>query len=115
MAVITPVSATISGTNPGGIAASAGGDLITNTKGNAVARVTNGGGASINVTLGVTGTPTREEGQGFPAIPLQPQVVPVPAGQARYIQLYPAFNNGSAQVPLTYSAVTSVTVEALQP
>jgi len=116
MAVITPVSPSVAGTNPAAVSAAAGGDTIPNPRGNAIVRVQNGGGASINVTVAVGPNPTRPADGSFPAMTLANQVVAVPAGAARLIgPIPPAFNDGNGSVQLTYSAVTSVTVEAVQP
>ncbi|QQS08687.1 MAG: hypothetical protein IPK69_11960 [Phycisphaerales bacterium] len=101
------------GTNPAGISANAGGDTIKNTSGNSFLRVTNGSGASIDVTL-AAGVNKNRPGDGvFPPMVLEDQVVAIPAGQSRIIgPIPPAFNDGSSNVLVSYSSVTSVTVEA---
>lgn len=116
MADITPVVPALAGTNPSGVAASGGGDAVLNPRGNVLIRVNNGGGSSINVTLAVGPNPTRPGDGTFPAMTLANQVVAVPNGQSRIIgPVPPAFNDGAGKVQVTYSAVTSVTVEAYQP
>lgn len=115
MAAITPVKPTIAGVANGSVAASAGGDTVTNPSGNVLVRVTNGSGASINLTIAAGANPTRPADGAFPAMTLGNQVVAVPAGATRIVgPIPPAFNDGNGNVALTYSAVTSVTVEALQ-
>jgi hypothetical protein len=116
MADITPVAPTMAGANPSGVSASGGGDAVLNPRGNVIIRVTNGGGSSITVTLAVGPNPTRPSDGTFPAMTLANNVVTVPNGQSRIIgPVPPAFNDGNGKVQLTYSAVTSVTVEAYQP
>lgn len=112
---ITPVSPSISGVNPAPAAATAG-DAIINQRGNALLRVNNGGGASINVTLAAGSNPVRPADGNFPAMTLTNQVVAVPAGASRLIgPIPPSFNDGNGKVQLAYSATASVTVEAYQP
>lgn len=115
MADITPVRAHIDGTNPAPVAASAGGDSILNPRGNAVIRVANGGGSSINVTLAATITSRPGDGT-FPPQAVGNKVVAVPAGATRLIgPIPPAFNDGNNRVQVTYSGVTTVTIEAYEP
>lgn len=116
MADITPVSANLAGIAPGSVSASSGGDAVLNPRGNAIVRVTNGGGSSINVTLAPGANAVRSGDGVFPAMTLGNQVVAVPAGASRLIgPIPPAFNDGNGKVQMSYSAVTSVTVEAIQP
>lgn len=116
MATVNPVAPAVTGVNPSGVAAESGGDAIPNPRGNVLIRVNNGGGGSINVTLAVGPNPTRPADGTFPAMTLTNQVIAVPAGQSRIIgPVPPAFNDGTGKVQVSYSSVTSVTVEAYQP
>lgn len=116
MADITPVRPVLAGVNPAGVAASGGGDAIVNPKGNSIIRVNNGGGGSINVTVAVGANNVRQADGTFPAVTYANVVVAVPAGAARIIgPLPPCYNDGNNKVQLTYSGVTSVTVEAYDP
>ncbi|MCZ7633434.1 MAG: hypothetical protein M5U20_08125 [Phycisphaerales bacterium] len=114
MADLTPVRPSIDGVNPGAVAASSGGDAIVNPRGKAILRVNNGGGSSINVTLAAQITSRPGDGT-FPPQTVANKVVAVPAGASRVIgPIPPAFNDGNGKAQVTYSAVTSVTVEALE-
>ena len=114
MAVITPVTASMAGVNPAPAAASGGGDSVNNARGNTFLRVNNGGGGSINVTIAAQ-IATRPADGTFPAMTLANNVVAVPAGQQRIIgPIPPAFNDSGGNAQITYSGVTSVTVDALQ-
>lgn len=111
MADIALVDLSISGATPVAAAASAGGDAVPNTRGTSFVRVINGGGGSINVTAAAQLTSRGADSQ-FPAQTVANVVVAVPAGAARVIGPFPsAYNDGNAKVQLTYSGVTSVTVE----
>lgn len=70
--------------------------------------VVNGGGASITVTIAV---PYTVDGSA-----VTPPTVTVPAGARRLIGKLDTtiYNNGSNQVNVTYSGVTSVTVGAFR-
>jgi hypothetical protein len=115
MAAITVLNPSITGTLAAPVAAAAGGDTVANPRGNVYVRVINGGGSSINVTVKAQVT-ARPADNTFPAGTLADQVVPVLNGTSRVIgPIPPAFVDGSGNVQLTYSAVTSVTVEAWNP
>jgi hypothetical protein len=109
MATLSFVQAAIAGANPGFAAASAGGDKVPpNDRGALIVR--NGSGASINVTVAVPGN-TRF-GLANPDV-----VVAVPAGADRVIGPFPSELADTATdnlVAITYSAVTTVTVAAVQ-
>lgn len=103
----------VTGVAPTATAASAGGDTVANYRGKTFLRVINGGGSSINVTLVPTQTARPGDSQ-FPAATQGNIVVAVPNGTARLIGPIPtAFNDANGNVPIAYSAVTSVTVEAI--
>lgn len=113
MAVLTKVVPTLAGTATTPAAAAAGGDSFTNPRGNSLLRVINGGGGSINVTIAAQVTARPADGS-FPAMTLANQVVAVAAGATRLIgPIPPAFNDGNGSVQVTYSGVTTVTVEAV--
>ena len=115
MATLTPVSPVIGGVLLGATAAAAGGDQFANPRGSALFYVKIGSGGSINVSL--TALATNRPAQGpFPAMTVGNNVVAVAAGAERLIGPIPsAFNDGSGNVQVTYSAATSVTVSAIQP
>lgn len=112
MAAITKVSPSLSGTAVTGAAASAGGDTVANPRGNTIIRITNGGGSTITATLAAQVT-TRPADGTFPAQTVSNAAVSIAAGVTRLIgPVPPAYNDGNGLIQLTYSAVTSVTVEA---
>jgi hypothetical protein len=116
MPAITPSRPVLSGVAPTSAAAGAGGDTVANPRGNTILRVNNGGGASINVTIAAGANPSRPADGTFPAMTLGNQVVAVPAGAVRLIGPVPsAYNDAAGNINLSYSAVTSVTVEAIHP
>lgn len=107
MATITVVTASPNGAALSMVSAAAGGDAFNNN-GKTLYRVTNGGGSSINVTI----TPVNTTPQGYTISPI---VVAVANGTTKDLGPYDpsVFNNSAGQVPVAYSAVTSVTVGAL--
>lgn len=107
MATLTPVQAALVGANPGFVAATSGGDVVAPGD-HTIVLVNNGSGSSINVTVDVPGN--TQFGQAQPDV-----VVAVPAGTIRAIGPFPAglANPSDQQVHLTYSAVTTVTVAAV--
>lgn len=114
MADLTVVTPAMSGVNPAPVSCSAGGDAVPNPRGRAVVRVANGSGGSINVTFAAVLTNRPADGQ-FPAMTLGNGVIAIPAGAARLIGPIPtAFNDGNGKVQITYSAVTSMTIEATE-
>lgn len=115
MAALTKVSPTLAGTATTPASAAAGGDSVANPRGNTILRVTNGSGGSINVTLAAQVTARAADGT-FPAMTLSNNVVAVAAGATKLIgPIPPAFNDGNGAVQITYSAVTSLTIEAIDP
>ena len=97
--VITPVSAA-----GGGDAMSCGSGMML--------EVVNGGGSSINVTLNVPSSRTWE-----PNVAITSPVIAVAAGATKWIGPVdaPTFQDPTtALCSITYSAVTSVTVAAVQ-
>ena len=116
MATLTKVTPTLAGTATTPASAAAGGDQVANPRGNTTLRVVNGGGSSINVTLAAGANPTRASDGNFPAMTLAANVVAVAAGASKLIGPIPtAFNDSGGNVQIAYSAVTSVTVEAIDP
>ena len=101
MALLTSVAPTFAGAAFTPVAASAGGDTFLNN-GKSLFYVNNGGGSSINVTPG--------------GLSLAAVVVAVANATAKIIGPFDPslFNNASGQVSITYSAVTTVTVAAVQ-
>lgn len=108
MATLPYVQVGIAGTNPGLVAAAAGGDKVAPNERGAL-HVRNGSGASINVTVVVPGN--TKYGQANPDV-----VVAVPAGADRLIGPFPSdlADPADGLVAITYSAVTTVTVAAVQ-
>lgn len=114
MGVITPVNPSIGGIQSDGTAVSST-DSVANPKGNVMLRVSNASGASINVTLAPGANPTRPADGTFPVMTLQAKVIAVAAGHAMIIgPIPPAYNDSGGNVQVSYSATTSVTVEAIQ-
>jgi hypothetical protein len=112
MATLTKTVPVLAGVVPTAAAASAGGDQVANPKGKTYLRVINGGGSSINVTVAAQST-TRPSDGTFPSMTLSSQVVAVANGTTKVIgPIPPAFVDGNGNTQITYSAVTSVTVEA---
>lgn len=109
MATIPYQQAAIAGANPTFVAASVGGDKVAPNDRGAL-HVRNSSGASINVTVAVPGN-TRF-GPAAPDV-----VIAVPAAADRLIGPFPfelADQATDNLVAITYSAVTTVTVAAIQ-
>lgn len=108
MAILATIRPTFSGVTLATAAAAAGGDQIVNPNGNVILYVKNAGGSSINVTIDAAAT------QG--GLSLVDPVVAVAAGAERLIGPFDPrlFNDSSGYVSVAYSAVTSVTVAAIQ-
>jgi hypothetical protein len=111
-----PSGATLTGTLASGVAvaAAAGGDSIVLGGNTVMIRVINGGGGSINVTLNSVQVPSFAG--GAQAADVDP-VMAVAAGATRVIRIpdedFPRFaNTTTGMLDLTYSGVTSVTIEA---
>lgn len=103
-------------TEEGGVtfsAADAGGDVFPNN-GKMLFVVHNGGGGSITVTATAQSTATSTPDYG--PLTKANAVTTIAAGATDVIGPFPqtAFNNASSQVAISYSAVTSVTVAAIQ-
>lgn len=113
MATITPSKPTTAGTVITAASASAGGDAIVNPRGTAWLRINNGSGGSITVTMTAQQTARPSDGT-FPAQTLADQAIAIGAGTTRLIQCLPAFVDGSGLTRLTYSGVSSLTVEAYE-
>lgn len=107
MAVLTVQDMTLAGLDVVLVAADVAGDLFAND-GRTFFLVDNADASPINVTI----NSVEECSQGFD----HDIVVAVPNGESRYIGPFNTkrFNNATAQVSVTYSAVTSVTVAAVQ-
>lgn len=108
MATLSYSQIAIAGTLKATTAASAGGDKVApNDRG--FLEVANGGGSSITVTIAVPGN--TKYGQAAPDV-----AVAVANGTTRRIGPFPAdlADPSDGLVAITYSGVTSVTVEALQ-
>ena len=89
--------------------AAGGGDVFPND-GRTFIKCVNGSGGAITVTATAVDTTTNK--QGFGTLTRSNIAVAVAAGTERVIGPFAeAFNNASGQVALTYSAVTSFTVE----
>lgn len=113
MADITPVKPVLTGVVPGAVAAAGGGDAIVAPRGNVVVQVTNGGGGSINVTIAKQQA-TRPADATFPAMTVSDFVVAVAAGASKYIgPIPPSHVDAAGKVQVTYSGVTSVTINAI--
>lgn len=95
------------------VAADAGGDVFANT-GKMYLLVHNGDASGITVTATAQNTSTSTADYG--PLTKANAVTSVGAGATELIGPFPqtAFNNGSDQVAIGYSAVTSVTVAAIQ-
>lgn len=108
MAVLATVKPTINGVLLAAVAAAAGGDQIVKPNGNVILYVKNGGASAINVTVDAA---ALQGGLSF----VDP-VIAVAAGAERLIgPLDPRFfNDATGLVSITYSAVTTVTVAAVQ-
>lgn len=104
MALLTTQSISKTGVVPTFVAATGGGDTVT--PGADFLVVKNGGGSPITVTITPVGTTSY--GVALPAASIS-----VTNGTEKWINLNdPNFINASSVIPITYSAVTSVTVGA---
>lgn len=110
MAAIAPVTAVPGGATVTPASAAGGGDTFVNN-GKTLFRVTNGGGSSVTVTF------TAQNNYTMDGITLSSTniAVAVAAGATKVCGPFPPqiFNNSSGIVTVSYSAATSVTVEAL--
>ena len=108
MATITPQSKTSISKSFALAAANGGGDVVTNTDGGVVVMVQNGDASSKTITVKSYAVAIPE---GTAKTDL---AVVIAAGETALIGPLSAaaWNNGSKQVELTYSAVTSVKVAA---
>lgn len=111
MALLTPQPVTATGLNPTYVSAAGGGDTVKPGD-NTFLHVKNGGGSSINVTIVQAGVCSYGG-----STPTHDRVVAVPASGERMIPTGPAVRYASQSTGLasiTYSAVTSVTIAAVQ-
>ena len=108
--VVKPSTLGMAGTAVAPAAASAGGDTLSNPRGGCYLKVNNGGGGSINVTIAAGANPTRPADGQFHV------VVAVANGTNKIIGPIPScYNDSGGLVQISYSGVTSVTVEAYDP
>lgn len=107
MATLAVQNISISGLEATKTACAGGGDVFPND-GNTMIIIENGSGGDITVTA-----TTSKSIQG---LAVADAAVVVTAGEERAIGLFdPAlFNNSSGQVALTYSGVTSLTVQVIR-
>lgn len=107
MAALTVAQVLPSGVVTALVAAAGGGDSFPNT-GDQWLDVNNGSGGSITVTIA---TPGKYQGQT-----ITPIATAIPAGQRwRFGPFDPAiFNDANGNVQLTYSGVTSLTVQPVR-
>lgn len=107
MAVLAVQKVSKTGLAPAFAAAAAGGDEFSNG-GRTYLHVKNGSAASVDVTA----DSKKQCDQGYD----HDVVVAVPAGQERLIGPFDPtrFNNSSGRVNVSYSAVASVTVAAVE-
>lgn len=114
--VVKPSTLGMAGTAVAPAAASAGGDTLSNPRGGCYLKVNNGGGGSINVTIAAGANPTRPADGQFPAMTVGANVVAVANGTNKIIGPIPScYNDSGGLVQISYSGVTSVTVEAYDP
>jgi hypothetical protein len=113
MALLTRQNFALGGLAASYAAAAAGGDTVDND-GKVVLHVKNGGAGAINVTVAAQVASLSVEGYG--TLTRSDVVVSVPAGGERFIGPFPprAFNDANGRAAITYDAVTSVTLAALQ-
>lgn len=106
MATLTVTPITRAGIDLLGVAATGGGDQFTNT-GKEVLLVTNADATSKTVTLATAAT--------VDGLAVADRSVAVPSGKTYAIGPFPryVYNDASAYVQVTYSAVTSVTVKVV--
>ncbi len=96
------------------VAATAAGDKAKNPEGDVVLHVKNGGGAPITVTVTPQKPTTTVAGYG--SMTKATVAVAVANATDQFIGPFPAltFNDTNADLIITYSADTSVTVAAIQ-
>lgn len=104
MATLSVQTATSAGLNPTANAVSASDEFANDGK--TLARVANGSGGSLTVTIV---TPNTVDG----GLAIADRTVTVPDGESRVIGPFPksSYNDSSGNVTLQFSATTSVTVE----
>lgn len=113
MAVLTINRLALIGATTALAAASAGGDSFANPRGTAWLEVANGGGSPTTVTIAVGPNATRSGDGTFPPTTYSALAVTVAAGARKRIgPIPPVYNDGNGNVQVTYSGVTSLTVEA---
>lgn len=97
-----------------GAACAAGGDVFPNA-GDVFIRVRNAGGSPQTVTATPPNASVQKEGFGALARATIAVSIPATTGD-KIIGPFPpaAFNNGSGQVALTYTAVTSLTINVFR-
>lgn len=106
MATLTPEQVSLTGLDATQNAATGGGDEFLNN-GNIILRVENGSGAPITVTVISQAT--------ISGLAVADAAVTIPAGEFRFIGPFPPslFNDANGKAQITYSGVTSLTVEVL--
>lgn len=112
MAVLTVTQPVLGGVLAAPVAAAGGGDSFPND-GYTIFRVINGGGSSINVTFDAPGAVAPDQANTFDG----DVVKAVANGATRYFGPFTdkaRFNDVNGRVNVSYSAVTSVTVEAIR-
>ena len=115
MAALTVVQASSNGIDPGFVAAASGGDSVRSARGRSLLIVKNGGGSSITATIAPGPNSTRPAEGPFPSQAVASIAVSVAAGVEKVIGPIPtAYNDASGNFGVTYSAVTSVTVAAIE-
>lgn len=105
--IATQYMTAIGGTAFTRAAASAGGDTVGRPTPGLYLDVLNSSASSVTVTIAVPGNTWN--GQPTPDTP-----VTVAAGQEKLIPVGSMYDDGTGVASITYSAVTSVTVAALQ-
>jgi len=95
-------------------ATAGGGDEIPNDNEDVVLHAKNGSGVSITVTIAAALASASVQGYG--TMSKASAGGAVAAGAEKFFGPFPkaAFNNANGRVPVTYSAVTSVTVAAVR-
>lgn len=112
MATLTVQTLVRNGSFVGTFAAAAGGGDVFPNDGQTVVVVQNASGGSLNVTAAKAAA-SLDMGSKRGALPLSDLVVAVAPGAKVVMGPFAPdfFNNGSGQVALTYSGVTSLTVQ----
>ena len=102
------------GLNASYAAAASGGDAVQNLKGEVILHFKNTNAASRTVTVVAQGTSKSVPDYGD--MTKGNLVVAIPAGEESFVGPFPkrAFNDAGGNVQVTYSAVTDLTVAALQ-